>query len=436
MKFSLPYGKSTIEVRLPDYCDVSVIRKPPMTLLPSPIEEVRKSLDHPVGCSSLGSIAKSSTTACILICDITRPVPNGTLLGPLVECLMDSGIEATNILILVATGLHRPNEGEELDYLVGDRKILDAIPIENHHARNDSEHVDLGPTSSGTPVLIDRRFVEADLKIVTGLVEPHFMAGYSGGRKVLAPGIAHADTIRTLHSSRILEDPNTRTSNINNNPLHREQLEIVEMVKNHSRSEIFAINTVIDDDRKMAFVNFGEIVESHREAMNFAHHYCVVAVNRKFETVVTSAAGYPLDQTYYQAVKGMVTPLDILEKNGTLVFAAECKEGLGSDAFRKSQRDLIREGSKTFLDRVSHKPKADIDEWETQMQANALESFEFCLVSDGLSGEDRQLAAVRMAKTIDEGIEYALKRAKSTEIAVIPEGPYVVPQFRELPTTS
>ena len=203
------------------------------------------------------------------------------------------------------------------------------------------------------------------------------------------------------------------------------------MVKKHSHSEIFAVNTVIDEDRKMAFVNFGEIVESHQQAMDFAHRYCTVVVDRKFETVVTSAAGYPLDQTYYQAVKGMVTPLDILEKNGTLVLVAECKEGLGSNAFRKSQRDLIREGSSTFLHRISQKPKADIDEWETQMQANALESFEFCLVSDGLAGEDRELAAVHMATTIEEGVNYALERAKSTNVAVIPEGPYVVPQFAQ-----
>lgn len=404
-----------------------------MPLLASPVDEVRKSLNQPVGCSTLRSVAKSSKTACILICDITRPVPNGTLLGPLVDCLIDSGIAVANILILVATGLHRPNEGEELKDLIGDRKILNTIPIANHHARRDPDHVDLGTTTSGTPVLIDRRFVEADLKIVTGLVEPHFMAGYSGGRKVLAPGIAHADTIRTLHSARILEDPNCRPCNTIDNPLHREQIEIVGMVKKHSHSEIFAINTVIDGARKMAFVNFGEIVKSHEEAMNFAARYCTVPVPSKFETIVTSAAGYPLDQTYYQAVKGMVTPLDILEKTGTLVLAAECKEGLGSDAFRKSQRDLIREGSSAFLNRISQKSKAEIDEWETQMQANAQEKFNFYLVSDGLVGQDRELAAVPMATTMDEGINYALERAESKNVAVIPEGPYVVPQFAPHP---
>lgn len=429
MKVSLPYGKSSISVTLPDSCDVSVIRKPPMPLLTSPFDEVRKSFDHPVGSAPLSAVAKSSTNACILICDITRPVPNSTLLGPLVECLMDSGIEAANILILVATGLHRPNEGEELEYLVGDRKILETIHIENHHARRDSEHVDLGFTSEGTPVLIDRRFLEAELKIVTGLVEPHFMAGYSGGRKVLAPGIAHSDTIRTLHSARILDDPNCRSCHIKENPLHREQLEIVDMVRQHSRSEIYAVNTVIDEDRRVAFVNFGDIIDSHQAAMEFADRYCTVSVDRKFATVVTSAAGYPLDQTYYQAIKGMVTPLEILEKNGSLVFAAECKEGLGSDEFRSSQRSLLDEGPEAFLRRISAKPTADVDEWETHMQVKAQSDFHISLYTDELSEEDRKLTGLDLPESMEEGLKTALSRSHTKRVAVIPEGPYVVPKF-------
>lgn len=429
MEISLPYGKSSISVRFPDECEVSVIRKAPMPLVRSPIDAVCSALEQPVGCSTLSSVAQSSRSACILICDITRPVPNNLLLGPIVDCLVDSGIDTANILILVATGLHRPNLGEELEQLVGDPKILDAIRIENHHARRDSEHVDLGFTSDGTPVRIDARFLDADLQIVTGLVEPHFMAGYSGGRKVLAPGIAHSDTIRTLHSARILDDPNCRSCQIENNPLHREQLEIVEMVRQHSRSEIYAVNTVIDEDRRVAFVNFGDIIASHQAAMEFADRYCTVTVDRKFDTVVTSAAGFPLDQTYYQAIKGMVTPLEILEKNGSLVFAAQCKEGLGSDEFRSSQRSLLVEGPEAFLRRMNAKSAADVDEWETHMQVKAQSDFRISLFTDELSEEDRQLTGLELPESMEVGIETALARSYSKSVAVVPEGPYVVPKF-------
>lgn len=429
MEVSLPYGKSSISVELPEECDVSVIRKASMPLVKSPIEAVCSALEQPVGCSTLRNVAQSTRSACILICDITRPVPNNLLLGPIVDCLMDCGIDATNILILVATGLHRPNLGEELEHLVGDPKILDAVRIENHYARRDSEHVDLGFTSTGTPVGIDRRFLEAELKIVTGLVEPHFMAGYSGGRKVLAPGIAHSDTIRTLHSARILDDPNCRSCHIENNPLNREQLEIVEMVKRHSQSEIYAVNTVIDEERRVAFVNFGDIIDSHRAAMEFADLYCTVPVDRKFGTVVTSAAGYPLDQTYYQAIKGMVTPLEILEKNGSLVFAAQCKEGLGSDEFRSSQRSLLKEGPKAFLRRMNAKSAADVDEWETHMQVKAQSDFHISLFTDELSEEDRQLTGLDLPESMEVGLKTALSRSQTRSVAVIPEGPYVVPKF-------
>ncbi len=429
MNLSLPYGRSSISVRFPPECNVSVIRKPRMPVLSNPIEEVRLALENPNVSPPLSQVAASATTACILVCDVTRPVPNEILLGPIVKTLTSAGISHRDILILVATGLHRPNEGGELEALIGDKSVLDTIPIENHIALDDAAHIDLGTTQRGTPVLLDRRFVEADLKIVTGLVEPHFMAGYSGGRKVIAPGIAHADTIGVLHSAGILDDPNCTTCNIKGNPLHLEQLEILRMLRAYTGTDAYAVNTVIDEDRNLAFVNFGDIVSSHQSAMDFAARYCTVPVTTKFDTIVTSAAGFPLDQTYYQAVKGMITPLSILKKTGTLVLVAECKEGLGSDAFRKSQNDLLREGPSAFLKRISTKPKADVDEWETQMQANAQEEFEFCLVSDGLVGNDRELTGVHMAQSIEDGIEYALGRTTSKQVAVIPEGPYVVPQF-------
>ncbi len=192
---------------------------------------------------------------------------------------------------------------------------------------------------------------------VSGLVEPHFMAGYSGGRKVIAPGVAFHETIRTFHSARFMEDPLASSCNLRGNPLHETQLEIVDMLyavhKEGSPGHglpILGINTVLDEHRNLAHITFGEIVQSHADAVLFARASCEVHVGKTFKVVVTSSAGYPLDKTYYQTVKGMVTPLDILEPGGTLIVVSECSEGFGSAEFRDSQRSS---GTLSFLSFVS-----------------------------------------------------------------------------------
>ena len=266
--------------------------------------------------------------------------------------------------MLVATGLHRPNLGDELADLVGDPWVLENVSVVNHYARNDADHVMLGETPTrGVPVGIDRRFIEADIRIATGLVEPHFMAGWSGGRKVVAPGIAHHTTIRTFHSARFMEDPLATSCNLDGNPLHEEQLEILRMIG----GRIYGLNTVLDEERSLIFASFGEIVESHAAAVDFVRDSIAVKVPRKFRTIVTSAAGYPLDRTYYQTVKGMVTPIDILEDGGTLVIVSECGEGIGSDEFRAAQERFVAMGAGAFLDTLNAKTLADVDEWQTEM---------------------------------------------------------------------
>ena len=194
--------------------------------------------------------------------------------------------------MLVATGLHRPNLGAELEELIGDPWVLRTVRVENHYARNQQDHVDLGLTAHGTRVLLDWRFAEADVKIATGLVEPHFMAGYSGGRKLIAPGIAGQETITTFHSARFMGHPRAANCVLEGNPLHREQVAIAGML-----GRVLAANVVIDEARRLSFVNFGEVLASHRLAVDHVARYALVPVPRRFKTIVTSAAGYPLDKT-------------------------------------------------------------------------------------------------------------------------------------------
>ena len=426
MKIDLNFGRGTIPLNVDDAWDHIIVRKRTMPVEKEPKSAIQRALENPVNTPPLSNKAKSCSNACILICDITRPVPNQLILPKIVSILLQSGIPRENIEILIATGLHRPNEGEELRQLIGDDWILKNIKISNHFAKKNEDHVFVGTTSKGTAVKIDRRFVEADLKIVTGLVEPHFMAGYSGGRKVIAPGVAHQDTITTFHNHKFMSNPNADSCILNGNPLHEEQLEIVSML-----GEIMCVNTVLDEDRNLSFVNYGEIIDSHMEAVTFAKHYLSVPVDRKFNTLVTSAAGYPLDASYYQTVKGMVVPYQILEPGGDLIIVSECAEGIGSAEFKESQKKLIDIGPKLFCEEISKKEYAAVDEWQTQMQTKIMNVGNVHLYATGLTPSQQRLTGVNVLTNLNEFVRSRVERnfelLGEASLAVIPEGPYVVP---------
>ncbi|MGP1395772.1 MAG: nickel-dependent lactate racemase [Inquilinaceae bacterium] len=427
MDVELAFGRQGLTVTLPAAARPTVIRKPPLDIPGDPAAAIQAALDAPVGSGRLDQVARGAGSACILICDITRPVPNGLFLRPIIERLLAAGVPRDRITVLVATGLHRPNLGAELAELVGDPWVQETVRVENHYARNDADHVRLGVTPGrGVPVALDRRFVEAEVKIASGLVEPHFMAGYSGGRKVIAPGVAHHETIRTFHSARFMEDPFATSCNLDRNPLHEEQLEIVRMLD----GPVLGLNTVLGEHRALAFVSFGEIIESHLAAVAFARHSCEAPVGRTFKTVVTSAAGYPLDKTYYQTVKGMVTPLDILEPGGTLIVASECSEGVGSSEFRAAQERLVALGPTAFLETLTAKALADVDEWQTEMQLKSMRVGRVQLYSTGLDDADLAVTGVDPVPDVAVAVADAIASHGDPDIAVIPEGPYLVPFVR------
>jgi len=422
---NLLYGKKELTINIPDHINVQEINKYPMPVLSDGGQAIRDAFANPIQSPSLSELARGKKNVCILICDITRPVPNGLILPPLVKTLIEEGIERQNILILVATGLHRPNENEELRELIGSDEIFNTIRIENHFARDREAHVDLGTTSQGIPVGIDKRFIDADLRIVTGLVEPHFMAGYSGGRKVVAPGIAYQDTILKFHTAHILEHRNSENCVLEGNPLHQAQLEIIRTI-----GDIYAVNTVIDDKRRLGLVTFGAVEPSHLEAVTFLKNYAEIDISRKFHTVVTSAGGYPLDKTYYQTVKGMVGPMSILEPGGTIIIASECSEGMGSLEFVSAQNMLCKYGSDKFMAILKGRSKALIDEWQTEMLLKPLRHGSIELFTTNLTEEQLVQTCVDHVSSLEQAITASVARQGSNDIAVIPEGPYVIPHFQ------
>lgn len=426
MQIELMYGRDGLTIDLADDLEVTVIRKPEMPILADAAAAISDALATPVEAAPLADLAKSARSACILICDFTRPVPNHLFLRPMIETMLANGIAADGITVLIATGLHRPNLGDELVALINDPWVFDTVNVVNHYARNDEDHVDLGFTPNRqVPVKLDRRFVDADLRIATGLVEPHLMAGYSGGRKVVAPGIAHEDTIRTFHSARFMEDPLATNCNLVGNPLHEEQLAIIDIL-----GDVYALNTVIDEERNLSFVNFGEVVASHKYAVEHIRTYAELEMPERFATIVTTSAGYPLDATYYQTVKGMCATTGLLANGGDLIVASSCSEGMGSPEFVDAQRVLIDRGEDGFLEHVTAKALAGIDEWQTEMQLRPMRIGSIYLVTDGLSDADHALTGVGRAESVEAAIAASVARSGDRRVAIIPEGPYVIPAVR------
>lgn len=424
MKIQLAYGHQGLDVTLPSRANATVIRKPEMAASADGMATIQQALQNPIGSKGLTEIAGGAASACILICDITRPVPNHLFLRPLIDQLLQAGVPKDQITVLVATGLHRPNLDDELEELLGDPWVSQNVRVENHYARNEDDCVFLGQAKKhNVPVGLNKIFVNADIKIATGLVEPHFMAGYSGGRKVIAPGVAHHETIRTFHSARFMESPFATSCNLENNPLHETQLEILEMLD----GPVLSLNTVLDEHRNLVYASFGDVIDSHMAAVEFARTSCEVSVGRKFNTVLTSSAGYPLDKTYYQTVKGMVTPLDILEEGGDLIVVSECSEGFGSDEFLAAQKRLVEVGPQAFLDTLLAKSLADVDEWQTEMQLKPMRVGSIKLFAPNLSEADKKCTGVESVGDLEVAIAESLAKHGDNDIAVVPEGPYVVP---------
>ncbi len=424
MNINMKYGKAGLSLDLPGDIDVTLVQKKAMHVLKDPEGAVKTVFSNPVNCKTLREEAKGCRSCCILICDITRPVPNGLILPQLIKELIEAGMAPDLITVLVATGLHRPNEGDELHELVGSDWVLGTVTVANHFARRDDDHEYLGTTSGGIEARLDRRFIQADLRIAVGLVEPHFMAGYSGGRKVVVPGIAQEKTIRAFHCARVLEDRRAANCIIEGNPLHAVQMEIMQMV-----GRCLAVNTVIDEDRRISFVNFGEIEESHLEAVSFVRPYAEIRLKTRFKTVVTSSGGYPLDKTYYQTVKGMVGALDILEPGGDLIIVSECSEGIGSPDYAEAQMCLTDEGPDRFLRGIIEKKYAAIDEWQTEMQVKAMKRGNIFLYSGGLTKDQQALTGVTVIESPLAAVTESVKAQGDHRVAVIPEGPYVIPLY-------
>jgi nickel-dependent lactate racemase len=420
MRITLDYGRTGLPVELPDDRLVGPLDIRTAPPLPDPAGAIEKALTQPIGAKPLAALVRGRKNACILVCDITRPVPNRIILPPVLRILEEQGIARRDILILIATGLHRPNEGAELDEILGP-EIAATYRVENHHGKVREEHDYLGETPNGVPVWLDSRYVRADLKITTGLIEPHLMAGYSGGRKLICPGIAGLDTVKVWHSPRFLEHPKADYGFVAGNPVHEENTRVALMAGCD-----FIVNVCIDGQRRITWVGAGDMIRAWEEGVRFVESVVKVPVREPVDVVVTSSAGYPLDTTWYQAVKGLTGALPIVKQGGTIVLAASLSEGIGSPEFQR----LIAENQDlaAFKQRIMGKDYFVMDQWQLEELAKVVARCKVKVVSDGLAADKLRRCFAEPAATVEQAVADSLQEYGPTaRVAVIPKGPYVLP---------
>jgi nickel-dependent lactate racemase len=422
MDVQLDYGRAGLTVHLPDTLRVSIAEPSKGAPLPDPTRAVEEALAHPIGARPLSEVARGRRNAVVVISDKTRPVPNGLVLPPILRTLESAGIARERIEILIATGLHRPNTPSEIVEITT-ADIVAQYRIRNHIARNADEHVHLGRTARGTEIWLDRGFVEGDLKVVAGLIEPHLMAGYSGGRKGVAPGLAGVETMRSAHGPAMLED-NVGPGIIDGNPFHEDLLEIARRARVD-----FLVDVSIDRRRRLTGVFAGDLEHAHQAGMRAVEHEVRVDLPATADIVITSAGGYPLDDTFYQSIKGLTGALNIVRRGGTIILAAALREGIGSQEFQGLLGEM--QSNDAFMARITSPGFFRIDQWMVQHFCQVLRKAAVVLVTERITPATTQQLPVTTARSVEEALDRGLQRYGATaHVAVLPQGPYVLATVR------
>ena len=418
MKVDLAFGKTGITVDLPDGFRYRVLEARSARPLADCHSSLESALDSPIGSLPLAELARGKRTAAISLCDITRPAPNRLTVPPVLRRLEEAGTRRENITILIATGLHRPATAGEIREICGD-EVAAAYRVVNHDARDLASHRHLGSTKSGTPVYIDERFVAADLHLTFGFIEPHLMLGYSGGRKLIAPGLAAQETIKVLHSPKFIRDPRAVEGSIDDNPLHRELLEIARLARHD-----FLVDVALARDRSIASIFAGNPERAHRAGADFVSSVMLETLEGPVDAATTTSAGYPLDLTFYQSIKGVCAASHIVKQGGHILLAAACQEGAGAPEFR---RMLLEAPSvEEFLERIQTAP-AIVDQWQLEKLALVAMRQHVLWHTPGLPPEYHHRLWGQSYATIESAVEALTSSlAPGATIAVIPEGPYVL----------
>jgi len=416
MEQIVAFGKSGLTLHLPDGPRYEVLRAHSADAIPNPRAALDAALDTPIGSPSLSALAAGKKTAAISVCDITRPAPNRLTLPPILERLHAAGMKAEDITLCIATGLHREATGVELDTILGP-EIAARYPIFNHDAKILSDHRYLGDTERGTPVWIAKRFLDADLHITLGFIEQHLMLGFSGGRKLIAPGLAAQETIKVIHSPRFMREALAVEGSIDNNPIHADLLEIARKAGHH-----FMLDVTLTQSREISGIFAGNAVEAHAAGVAFMRRTSVEHVPQYVDAAITSAAGLPLDLTFYQTVKGVTAVQHIVKPGGKILILSECSEGVGSPEF--SEKVANYKGAQSFLDEIKDSPVVP-DQWQLEKLALVALKHPLTFYVPGVRPDQLGSLGKDSFSSADKAINDLLSDLPTNaRIAILPDGPY------------
>ena len=414
----LAYGRGRLSVDFPD--DRTTVLEPSYIAgLPDEADAIRRALRAPLGSPPLASLVGSDQTVAISVCDITRPMPSRTLLPVLLGEL--AHVPDERIVILIATGTHRPNDRDELVEMLGE-PIVDRYRVVNHSAFDEAGLAYLGEVEPHVPVWLNRHLVEADVRITTGFVEPHFFAGFSGGPKLVAPGLAGFRTTMRLHDAEMIASPRATWGVTEGNPIHEAIRRIAAHVGVH-----FSVDVAINRDRRITSVAAGEIFAVHRTMAERVKRSAMQAFAAPFDVVVTTNSGYPLDQNLYQTIKGLSAAAQVVRPGGAIVCAAECADGLPSHG-EYGAILAARDSPGALLEMICAPGHNRHDQWEVQIQAQIQQRARVFLKADGLSPDAVRAAHLTPIEDVESTAREQLERiGPGARLCALPEGPQTIP---------
>jgi nickel-dependent lactate racemase len=418
---TLAYGRDGLTVEVPD--DAAVITPVPHAAAPDVPAELRRALREPVSGLPLRERVQRGQTVAISACDGTRAQPRHLMIPVLLEEL-DGVVDLEDVVVLVATGTHRANTEAELRAMFGDA-VVDSVRIVNHDSRASDTHRFVGTYGDGVPVWLNEQWVDADVRLTTGFVEPHFFAGFSGGPKMVAPGLAALDTVLVLHDATRIGDPRATWGVTEGNPVHDDVRAIAA-----ATGVTYAFDVILNQRQEVIAAFGGDILEMHAVAIERAREVAMAPVDALFDVVVTTGSGFPLDQNLYQSVKGMSAAAQVTRPDGLIVCAAECADGYPDHG---SYREVLTsaDSPEALLELISAREVTVPDQWQVQIQARIQSAHRVVMHTSYLS--DAELAEAHLEQTADIAAivaEAVAKAGPGARVCVLPEGPQTIPYVR------
>lgn len=423
MEIDLNYGRTGLAVDLPD--STQVLQTHFVPGLRDEAAAIRQALLDPIASPPLTRLVKPGDKVVVVHTDITRATPNDRILPILLAELEAAGIAAEDISLINGLGTHRPQTEAELRAMLGEQ-IVDRYSCLQHDCNDDSNLVSLGKTSLGNPVRINRQYIEADVRLLTGFIEPHFFAGFSGGPKAILPSLAGKESVFTNHGLQMIADPQATWGVTEGNPIWMEMREVALRTK-----PTFLLNVALNVQRQITGVFAGDMLTAHAQGCTFVKENAMLPVDAPYDIVITTNSGYPLDQNLYQSVKGMSAASQVVKQGGAIIIATACEDGLPD--YGLYVQLLSQAGSpQGILELISQPGFSAQDQWQVQIQAQIQQRADVYVYSDGLTEEQIKRALFNPCRDIEETVSMLSKRyGEGSRICVLPEGPQLIPYLHE-----